>query len=339
MCEIMLVLLIANILQAIYLTKYRPYYLANTRPELFLKKYIQYLIKHTQKFAKGFNKPAEEGDETAIETLQHMTARLNWLVLEREFVTTINPDIRYWEDINIRIGNMLKNWKEVKFITEPPEVAAIKLAINGNPVDFDFENADIDQSVKDHISALKKKVYTMSRYQSMYNEMEAAYQTLEASYKDLRSTVVDLKVEVEEAEKLKSIIAEHEAADASLEAMLAEIENSKERLNEELNQLEDAYVELERGTGNISALQNSDNPDAQEMVAILDQQKTIFEAFKKTLDTLNLKPAQKEKIESHATEMSKTHNEINHSMQMLEIERERLEDEVKMMQADLEVDD
>ena len=336
MCEVMLILVIIIGTQAVYLKKYRPYFLANTRPEMFLKKYIQYLIKHTRKFARGFNKSAKSGDETAIKTQQHMTARLNWLILERDFATTTRPDIRYWEDINSRIQDMLANWKEVEYIKEPPDVEIVELAIDGKPEDFDFENADLDENVQSQIAALKKKAGAVSSYESMYKEMEMAYQTLEASYKELRDSVSDLKVDANETEKLKSIIAAQEANEDSLNAMMEEMENSKERLHAELAQLEDAFVELESTSLNSSVLKNSENLDAQEMLTILEQQQTLFSDFRKTLNSLNMKPAQQQKVDDHTDKMQKTHKEINHSMQMLELERERLEEEVKMLNNEAE---
>lgn len=332
MCELMLVLAIVAGIQAFFLKKYRPYFMANTKPHLFLRKYIQYLIKHTKKFAKGFEKAAKDGDSTAIKTRQQMTARLNWLVLERDFATTTNPDIRYWEDINIRIKDMLAHWKEVEYIKEPPDIEIITLAIDGQPEDFDFDSADIDEEVKKQLAALKKKAGAVSKYESMYNEMELAYQTLEASYKDLRDSVSKLKLEAGEAEKLKAIIAEQEANEQSLNAMLTEIENSKERLNDELNQLEDAFGQLESTSAiNNEVLKNSGNVDAQEVLAILEQQQNLFADFRKTLNTLNMKPSQKQKVDDQTDKMQKTHKEINYSMQMLELERERLEEEVRQL--------
>ena len=331
MCEVMLILVIIIGVQAVFLKKYRPYFMANTRPEMFLRKYIQYLIKHTQKFAKGFNKSAKNGDETAIKTQQHMTARLNWLVLERDFATTTSPDIRYWEDINTRIKDMLAHWKEVEYIKEPPDVELIELAIEGKPEDFDFDNANLDEDVKKQIANLKKKASATSSYESMYKEMEMAYKTLEASYKELRDSVSDLKVDSGETEKLKTIIAAQEANEESLNAMMTEMEESKERLHAELAQLEDAFVELESTSLNSSILKNSDNIDAQEMLAILEQQQTLFSDFRKTLNSLNMKPSQQQKVDDHTDKMQKTHKEINHSMQMLELERERLEEEVRML--------
>jgi len=331
MCELMLILVIIIGVQAVFLKKYRPYFMANTRPELFLRKYIQYLIKHTQKFAKGFEKSSEDGDEIAIKTRQNMAARLNWLVLERDFAATTRPDIRYWEDINTRIRDMLTHWKEVEYIKEPPDIEMVKLTIDGKPEDFDFENANIDENVKKQIQSLKKKASAVSSYESMYNEMEMAYQTLEASYKELRDSVSDLKMDAGETEKLKAIIAAQEANESSLNDMMTEMENSKERLHQELAQLEDAFEELETNSLNSSILKNSENIDAQEMLTILEQQQTLFSDFRKTLNTLNMKPAQQEKVDIHTDKMQKTHKEINHSMQMLELERERLEEEVKML--------
>ena len=333
MLEFMLILAIIIGIQFFFLKKYRPYFLANTKPEMFLRKYIQYLIKHTRKFAKGFTKAAENGDEIAIQTRQNMTARLNWLILERDFAITAKPDIRYWEDINTRIQDMLSHWKEIKIIKEPPDLATIELALDDLSDEIDFDNLDIDEAVKQKIAELTKKANASSRYESMYNEMEIAYQTLEGSYVDLRDSVSNLKLEAEEAEKLKAIVAEQEANQQSLNAMMEEIEKSKERLNEELHQLEDAFETLETAGPivNDQILSDSNNIDANEMVAILDKQKKLFSDFKKTLNALNMKPAQKQKVDEQTDEMQKTHKDINYSMQMLELARERLEIEVDQL--------
>jgi len=69
----------------------------------------------------------------------------------------------------------------------------------------------------------------------------------------------------------------------------------------------------------------------------LDDFTEIFKISKnvknKVLKKINF--CKQQKVESHTNEMEKTHKEINYSMQMLEIERERLEEEVKLMQDEL----
>ncbi|HFE39373.1 MAG TPA: hypothetical protein ENK06_13325 [Gammaproteobacteria bacterium] len=209
MCELILVLFITIIIQSFYLLKYRPYFIANTKPELTLKKYLQRLIYHTQKFSKGLEKSIKNGDAIAIQTCQQLNARLNWLVLERDNVTTVNFDIRYWENLNNHINKMLAHWKEAEYIQEPPDIAKIQLMINGHKENFDYENADVAQSIKDQISALKQKIETMSKYEILYKEANIEYKTLQQSYADLLDIVNEFNLETSDANKLKAIRAEH----------------------------------------------------------------------------------------------------------------------------------
>jgi len=339
--ELLVVLVIIVLVQGFFLKKYRPYFMANTRPELFLRKYIQRLIKQTQKFAKPFSKSAAEGDDTAIKTQQHMTARLNWLVLERDFAVTTEPDIRYWEDLNNRIKSMLKEWKEVEIIKEPPELKVVKLAIDSNVDDIDFENMDIDQAAKDEITALKARNQTLSSYEQMYKEMDLAYRTLEESYNELKNGFDGVELEAKEAEKLRKIIEQQEANEANLNAMIEEVEKSKERLNEELEQLEEAYGALEQEAVHTSgnALKSGDSPDAKEIRGFLNKQEEMLGNLSKTLSKINLKPAQQDKVDKHTDDIKKTNKEINHCLQMLELERERLAEELEHLQNDEDNED
>lgn len=330
--EITLIAIIVAVVQAVYLKKYRPYYMANTRPELFLRKYLQRLIAQTKRFAKQFHKGAKEGDNSSIKKTQRMTARLNWLVLERDFAITAHPDTAYWDDINVRIEDMLKNWKEVEYIKEPPDIEIINLALDDNPEDFDFENANLDVDVQEQIAQLKKKAKAASSYKKMYQEMEMAYKTQEDSYVELKKYVNELKLEAQEAENLRKIIAQQDANQQSINAMMAEIEQSKERLNQELHQLEEAYEALEGEVGNSDILRNSANPNANELLEVLHVQQKVLSDLKRTLKGLKMKPTQAQKVEDHTNKIERANREIGHNMQMLELERERLEQEVKMFQ-------
>ncbi|MDX1812942.1 MAG: hypothetical protein R3240_13385 [Gammaproteobacteria bacterium] len=333
--EVMLILLIITVVQGIFIKKYRPYFMANTQPQLFLRKYIQRLIRITQHYAKSFNKAVQNEDEDAIEAQRQLTARLNWLILERDFASTVDPDARYWEDLSNRIKDMLAEWKEIKLIKEPPELRVVELALQDDIEEIDFENMNIDQAAKEQIKALKKRIFAMSGYQTMYQELELAYKTLDQSYNEIKKSISELELEAQEAEKLRKIVQNQEANEANLNAMLEEVEKSKERLNEELEQLEEAYVALEHeASPTTNILRHSENPDAQEILNILIQQENVLVELRKSLANISMKPGQKEKIDKHTDEVSRTNKEINHCMQMLELERERLADELKQYQED-----
>jgi len=336
-CELIVIFLIIVIVQSIFLKKYRPYYMANTRPELFLRKYLQHLINLSRQHGNSLQKKAAEGDPSAVLNRQHMAARLNWLILERDFAFTSTPDSTYWEDINIRIKQMLKRWHEIEFIKEPPDLKAINLALDTPDLDsLDFDNADIDEAAKTQIASLKKKVLALSGFESMYREMETAYKTLETSYDELNALVNQLQLESDKVAILKGIVERKEANEKNLADMMEEMENSKTRLNQELEQLEDAYIALEKqvedASGQTHALQNSDNVDAQEIVNILNQQEAVLNELRGSLENLNVKPEQKQQLVTQADSIEKNNKEINHSMQMLELERERLNEEVKQLQ-------
>jgi len=342
--EITFILLVIVIVQALFIRKYRPYYLANTQPHHFLRKYIQRLIGQTREFAADFEKPAENGDLSAYRTRQNMTARLNWLILERDFATTTDPDIRYWEHINKRIREMLKKWKEIEIIKEPPDIEVIKLALDGakgSGTNSSNASGGSSEEDKQKIADLKKKVLAMSGYESMYNEMDVAYQTLESTYEDLKSSLKDLELEAGEAEKLRDLLKQQEAQEASLDAMMSEMEATKERLSQELEQLEQAYGALEEevtqtdalGSGDYpNALSRSENPDAQEIVAILTEQEQLLSGLKDSIETLKISSGEKEEVNKFTGKIEQSNKDISHSMQMLELERERLVEEVNQLQ-------
>ena len=331
--EVTFILLVIVFIQAIFIKKYRPYYMANTRPELFLRKYIQRIIKQTRKFASGFEKLAEEGDKAAYKTRQQMVARLNWLVLERDFATTTHPDIRYWEDLNKRIKEMLSKWKEVEIIKEPPDIEIIHLALDDDDDDSpNGSGSGGNAAASAEIASLKKRIFAMSGYESMYKEMEVAYQTLDNTYNELKDSLKNLELEASEADKLRELLKQQEAQEESLGAMLDEMEASKERMSQELEQLEQAYDALEQEVLPTNILKNSENPDAQEIVDILNEQENLLEGLKTAVDNLKIKPKEKEDLNDYTDKIEKSNKEINHSMQMLELERERLAEEIDQLQ-------
>lgn len=333
--EITFILLFIIAIQFLFIKKYRPYYLANTKPDQFLRKYIQRLIKQTRKFATGYEKAAADGDKSAYKTRQNMTARLNWLVLERDFSTTTHPDIRYWEDLNKRIKNMLLKWKEIEIIKEPPDIKIIKLAIDDDGSD-DSVKAEVSADAKAEIATLQKRIKAMSGYESMYGEMEMAYQTLDNTYNELKESLKNLELEASEADKLRDMLKQQEAQEASLSAMMDEMEASKGRLTDELQQLEQAYDALEGESTQTNILKHSDNPDAKEIVDMLNHQEQLLSNLKGTIDNLTVSNEKKEELNTHANKIENNNKEINHSMQMLELERERLAEEVDQLQEDEE---
>jgi len=338
--ELVFILFVIAIVLAFYVKKYRPYYMANTRPDAFLRKYLQRLIKQTRAFASGFEKAAADGDMSAYRTRQNMAARLNWLVLERDFATTIDPDIRYWEDINHRIKEMLLKWKEVEIIKEPPDIEIIKLAIDKDHGDGIGSTAQTgggatDAAMKEakaEISELKKRLKTMAQYESMSKEMELAYQTLDDTYNELKSSLKDLELEAGEAEKLRDLLKQQEAQEASLGAMMDEMEASKERLTQELAQLEQAYDALEEEAIHNKPLNTSNNDDAKDILDILNQQEDLLNGLKDSVKNLRVNNQEKEPLINFTNKIEQSNKEVNHSMQMLELERERLSEEVEKLQ-------
>jgi len=338
-CEIALILLIIAIVQTKFLIKYRPYYLANTTPEILLRKYIQFLIKVSRKYGNSLQKAAADGDTSANKYRQNMAARINWLILERDFAISVKSfNERYWEDLNQRIKNMLKRWEEVEFIKAPPDIEKITLTVDNSGLDeIDFENADIDQMVKDQIQTLTKQVEASSKYESMFKDMEMAYKTLESSYDELNELVDSLKLSEDQVAILKGIVKRKEDNEKNLNDMLKEVENSKTRLNEELSQLEDAYMKLQKQVSDEQeSPKNQDKMsngiDAHEMVQILNQQEDVLNELKETLTKLNVNPEQREELDNHTDSIEKSNKEINHCMQMIELERERLAEEVEHLQ-------
>ena len=337
-CEVAVILLVVAVVQTRLMLKYRPYYMVNTQPELFLKKYIQYLIKVSRNYGHSLQEVAEQGDTSANKYRQNMAARINWLVLERDFAITTSFNERYWQDINKRIKNMLKRWEEVEFITAPPDINTINLAMDDPQIDdIDFENADIDQLAKNQILSLTKRVHALKQYESMFHDMEMAYNTLEASYNELNELLDSSKLNEDQIKILKGIVQRKENNEKSLNQMLQEVESSKSRLHDELKQLEDAYMALEQQitenkTESAKPSATGNSIDAQEMVQVLNQQEEVLNELRETLSKLNIDPEQREELDNHADSMEKNNNEINHCMQMIELERERLAEEVEHLQ-------
>ncbi len=340
--EIAIISVIISLILSRLIFKYRPYYTANTNPEIFLRKYIQYLIKVSRKYGNSLQNNASEGDPSANKYRQHMAARINWLVLERDFASTRTFNERYWEDINSRIKNMLSRWEEVDFIKEPPDLKTINLTIDESGLDdIDFEASDIDQLAKDQILALAKKVNSLKQYESMFKEMEMAYNTLEANYDELKVLIDSLKLNEDQVTILKGILKNKENNEKNLNQMLKEVENSKERLHEELGQLEEAYLTLEKQFANAKNNADNESPhsisgDADEMLQILNHQEEVLNKLREALSSLNVNQEKREELDGHADTIEKNNKEINHCMQMIELERERLAEEVEHLQKNID---
>ena len=104
--EVLFALLVIIAVLIKRIRKYKPHYEANTSPQEYFKRYLSTAIKFTRGYAQQINTEAENGDKLAIKRQKYMVARLNWLVLERDFITTTKPIKSYWDDINFRIGKM-----------------------------------------------------------------------------------------------------------------------------------------------------------------------------------------------------------------------------------------
>ena len=218
--------------------KYKPYFDANTQPELFIKRWLTHVIEYTRIHAMTFNKAAKRGEADAIEQRLNMVARLNWLSLERDFIERGKPKAEYWTKLSKQIGLLLKRWKMVKFINELPDADAIDAALTTEPgeasnVDekdtlsdyqYDEEDGPPPTDLKERVAYLEKQLRKLSSYKSLFFGLQSTYDEVQKSYKKLKKSLSTMALNAEQTEALQKMLAEHEANESSLEAKLKQME-------------------------------------------------------------------------------------------------------------------
>ncbi|MDH5232086.1 MAG: hypothetical protein OEY38_18635 [Gammaproteobacteria bacterium] len=341
--------------------KYKPYYLANKEPLDFLRKHIDFTLHVTREHARSLNHDADQGEAKAIIMRRHLVARLNWLVLERDFLTVEEPDEMYWHDMDHRIDRLLSNWEMVGFIEERPDDKNIKQTLSDTPhlaknSESDFlpdlpEAVEKDsQATLAKIDYLERKLAEMAGFQDMYLGLKNTFDNLSNSYRQLKHDIADINLEAEQAKILRGILKQHEINERTLSQEMQEIEKGKDRLRDELGQLEGAYnkleqehIELQHELEEISAedldedmgehnelvhraLDNDglSEEDIMALKEVMEQQNLLISSFKSEINSLNVGKYVQKKLETFATEIFRKNAEIQTCMTMLDMERERL---------------
>jgi len=335
--------------------KYKPFFEAKKHPDSFLKKYLEETIGKTKKYAASLESAAEKGDTDAKEHRQSMVARLNWLELEKEFVNRKKIKSSFWIKLNTRINKLLNRWQSNGIITALPDEATINNILaedetdssdsrsSSDPQDeasyanqkntITFDEGDSKQ-LKKRIKELEKQVRNLSSYKALFFGLQNTYNAMVKSYKELKKSLFELNLNTDESEKLKEILNTHDDKQNELESKMKNLEGDKERLKEELEQLEAAYM-LQQQEQLAKAQEQTENKEEIELVNIqemIDNQDLVIRELKATLHALPLDTETKLAIDETTAEFERNHREIGTCVQMLEMERERLLEEVNGLQ-------
>ena len=336
---------------------YKPHYQANTRPDDYIRSYLKLALEHTRKYAQSLEADANNGVIDAMKKRVNLVARINWLTLERDFVSNVVPNHTYWDDISYRIQKMLKRWEEAEVMELPPLETAVSALLSESSENMDIESfdpekhdirrlgpqGDTDDRLRERVRYLEKQVVKLASYKTLYFGLQNTYEGMQKSYKTLKRKIQELSLDAAESEHLKGLLAEHEQAEKAMENQMAQV---KERMAAELNQLEDAYIKLEEEhiatleerTNNLpdplSAMPEISNTDymddpalmqSQELTDNLDNQLREFRGF---LHSLSLDTDTKLEIDDKSADIERTNQEIKTCINMLEMERDRLQKEV-----------
>lgn len=260
--EVVILMALLVLYQWRLIRRYKPYYIANRKPTIFIRRYLEKALKYTRDYANSLKGKADEGKKWAIEHRQNLVARLNWLVLERDFLTDDKPDRPYWNDMNARITRLLKQWDLVGFTDGRPDADAVTrtltdddraaIAAAGDDLLPDLPRekvhhdhadlpAEIDPAVKARIKFLERQVHQLDAYQKMFFGLQETYNGLKTHYRKMKNELFGLKISAEHAEELKVIIQQHEMHEQEMEDKLHEVERNSDRLNEEIHQMEETY--------------------------------------------------------------------------------------------------
>ncbi len=333
--------------------KYKPYYEHGTKPEDFHKHYLQQSIGHTRDYAHSLQKAADSGDEDAIKTQKLLVARLNWLTLEQDFVSTEKPDQGYWRSLNKKIRALLKRWELVKFIEQPPDESLVANVIGntdresgeargahpGADGSMDGDKAIIefasDVDLEKQVEALKKQVRNLASYKDLYFTQQHAYREMTDSYKQLKTALKSMEMEAENAAKLRELLASHEQNEEILEQQIQEMEARQERLNAELEQLEAVFnaqlEEEERKQAGNDATESVMlmGEETQNIQEIIEQQSSAVRNLKARILGLSTDPDTRLQLEEQIEEIERGNQELQTCLQMLELERDRLSNELQ----------
>lgn len=366
--EVIIVLLIVCIFLYLRVRKYKPYYLANTEPEMFFRHYLDQALEFTRQHAHSLEAQAEAGNRRAIMHRQNLVARLNWLVLEKDFLAVTKPDEEYWDDMNQRITRLLDQWDLVGFIDGRPSEKTVTRALSAGDIppndlmsDSDFlpdindqhqaaaggehgsaDLAQVDEQTKARIAYLERQVHQLDSYKSMFFGLQKTYESTKGAYKKMKNQLFSLQLEADQAEKLKNIIQEHESTENTMEDQMKSMEDSKQRLNDELKQIEALYnlkldeeEKVKRNKQVTAESLNYENPsdDMIEFKDIMDLQEITLRELTAAILELNMDVEKKMAFEDMLEKLTKQNQELLICMKTLDMGREHLKDDADLAES------
>ncbi len=355
--EVIFALLVVVAVLIKRIKKYKPYYEANTSPQEYFKKYFSAAIKFTRSYAQKINFEAENGDKLAIKRRKYMVARLNWLVLERDFIATSKPIPSYWDDINFRIKKMLTRWTEAEFISELPDGEIVTRALR-NTSDEDSDDLALssrksttdaspeESRLRERIQYLEKQVIQLSSYKTLFEGLQNTYDSLKQSYKKLKEAIQSLELSSDDAERLKQIINDHESAESVLDAKLKDMEDQQNRLNAELQQLEAAFETLEneqleteekraRELEDMATLQAEPAAvDLNVSIEVVDNLEIAIRELRGAVNAVELDTEVKLELDDQIQGLGVQTNEIKTCFKTLEMENNRMQQELTQLKSE-----
>jgi len=313
--EVIIVLLFVILYQWRQIRKYKPFFMANKKPTIFIRKYLEKALKYTRDYANTLKPLADQGKRSAIEHRQNLVARLNWIVLERDFLIDETPDKPYWDDMNNRISRLLDQWDLVGFTKGRPDADAITRALTDEDkavisaendflpdlpedgkslTDHNGIPKDIDPAAKARIKFLERQVHQLDSYQKMFFGLQETYNGLKKHYRKMKNQIFDLKIDSEHAEELKVIIQQHEMHEKEMEDKISQAEQSRTRMTDEIHQMEEVYnlqiqqleEKLEHNAGTSRIDQDAD--DAYSNIQSADSLSSFTDENAELAETANL---------------------------------------------------
>ncbi|MDH5377689.1 MAG: hypothetical protein OEX00_05165 [Gammaproteobacteria bacterium] len=317
--------------------EYKPYFLANVHPSVLVRRYIKKALENTRRHATSLEKDVNEGDRSAVVQRRNMVARMNWLVLERDFLSDKMEDEQYWQEMSNRISRLLDQWDLAGIVSSKPDVNVVKRTLGGG--DGEGINHALEEKIREQkarIKYLEKQVHQLDSYRGLYEGIEGTYGNMKKSYKKMKNQLFDLQIEADKADKMHSIIREHESTEETLEQHINTVEKSKERLNQELMQLEAAYMrqmeeldELKHGANQFDLANAPIGDDVVKAQDIMVEQSDVMHKLRTLIHGLKIDLDKKMEFEELTTELEQFNEQIITCMQILELQSEqnRLKDQ------------
>ncbi len=274
--------------------------------------------------------------------------------LEQDFVSAEKPDAGYWRNLNKKIRSLLKRWELAKFIERPPDDSVVASVVKGGSqepgaakgVDLAADGSTIggdktlveftnDADLEKQVEALKKQVRNLASYKDLYFTQQHAYKEMAEAYTELKKALKSMEMEAENAAKLRELLASHEQNEEVMEQQIQEMEARQERLNAELEQLEAVFnAQLEEEERKQAEKEATESvmlmgEETQNIQEIIEQQSSTVRNLKARILGLNTDPDTRLQLEEQIEDIERGNQELQTCLQMLELERDRLSNELQ----------